>query len=297
MPLEILKKDTIKKLLTEVWKKDLNTNKDPANGKWYEKGAGGSTIGLYGGIDDSTTSIQFGKPQNSLPDIYVCDSHIFDNRDGLMPQATASLNYTYHNETSILHAKSDTINAGVSTETKGSVSIPVVTVEKSYSIKVDYAYNWSKSESSSKSIEFNISQTIPVTIPEGKVYLVELTALSCSFEIPYTARIEVTGNTETWFEDRVKRQGEKDAHYNFIMSANTAFKKIRDWNIAGSESSNFSERGYEQHGKMTGQLKTAFTARVIDITNSYKNENIQLLEESQNLASLGTVIREVNINH
>jgi hypothetical protein len=38
MSVKHLDKLYLRSLLTVFWKKELNTNKDPANGKWYEKG-------------------------------------------------------------------------------------------------------------------------------------------------------------------------------------------------------------------------------------------------------------------
>lgn len=39
----------MRSVLTNAWQKNLNTGADPANGKWFEHGANGDNIGLYGG--------------------------------------------------------------------------------------------------------------------------------------------------------------------------------------------------------------------------------------------------------
>ncbi len=52
MGLEYLDKNILGKYLSDMWKKELNTGRDPANRKWYENGANNDGIGLYSGITD-----------------------------------------------------------------------------------------------------------------------------------------------------------------------------------------------------------------------------------------------------
>ena len=49
MALQFLDKNVIGQYLREMWKKNLNTGEDPANGKWFENGANTDGRGLYGG--------------------------------------------------------------------------------------------------------------------------------------------------------------------------------------------------------------------------------------------------------
>ena len=50
-----------------MWKKHLSTDADPANGKWYERGANGDNFGLYGGLTgDAETELKLDESQKDL---------------------------------------------------------------------------------------------------------------------------------------------------------------------------------------------------------------------------------------
>lgn len=290
MSLSVLKKENMKKILTAMWKKELGTSKDPANGKWYENGAGGSTSGLYGGLVDTTNpDITFGTIQTKPPSTHLATFQVFDNLNGNMSRGEASLVYKYRNETTTHHEQSDTIGVGASGTYKSNVKIPIGSVEKSVTVSVDYAHSWTKGETTTQSAEIEVSQKVPFDIPVGKVYRVELSALVYIFDVDYTATINISGKTETWFEDRV------NGHYNYSMSASEAFKKIHQLNHAGEESKNFSSQGYALKGRLTGQLQTSFTARIIDITSEYE-KNPQILEETQSAMKAGTIVKEISFH-
>ena len=60
MALIFLEKSVIGKYLSDMWKRELGTNSDPANGKHYENGANNDHIGLYGGLsDNAATQLRF----------------------------------------------------------------------------------------------------------------------------------------------------------------------------------------------------------------------------------------------
>src|SRR5262249_16064130 len=64
MSLQFLDKTVIGSYLQAMWKRDLNTGKDPANGKWFENGANNDHVGLYGGLtDNAATQLAFNESQ------------------------------------------------------------------------------------------------------------------------------------------------------------------------------------------------------------------------------------------
>src|SRR5262249_39770858 len=85
MALQFLDKATIGSYLSAMWKRDLNTGEDPANGKWYENGANNDHIGLYGGLtDNAATQLQFDDSQKQYtPQSVVCNTATVDNLNGL----------------------------------------------------------------------------------------------------------------------------------------------------------------------------------------------------------------------
>jgi hypothetical protein len=222
MPLTFLDKATVGSYLSQMWKKDLNTGEDPANGKWYENGANNDGAGLYGGLtDNAATQLQFNDAQKQyIPEQVVCDTASLDNRNGLAPQTTVQLSYNYTKSSSTTHTTSDSIKVGVGVDIKASATIFGIGADVTTKFSFEYTHSWGTATTESESQSFTFSQSVPVTVPQGKVYQVVLTAMSQKLVIPYTAIVHVSGKTETWFEDRI------NGHYNWGMDAGSALQNI-----------------------------------------------------------------------
>jgi hypothetical protein len=275
MALTHLDKKILGKYLSDMWKRELCTGRDPANGKWYENGANNDKAGLYGALtDNASTELLFDESQKAYtPESIVCDTATLDNRNGLAPQSTVELAYTYANATTTTHSTTNSIKVGVGFEIKAKASIFGIGGEATSKINFEYTHSWTDSRSENVSQSHTFKQSVPINVPSGRVYQVVLTAKSQQLTVPYRALIYVDGITETWFEGRVK------GHYNWSLGAGLAFSKIAQWGLAGSESNSYGRdpkqpyRGViTQHGQVTAAQTADFVAKVYDITDTYKDE-------------------------
>lgn len=266
MSLKFLDKATIGSYLQAMWKKDLNTGEDPANGRWFETGANNDDIGLYGGLtDNAATTLQFNEAQKQyLPEAVVCDTATLDNINGLAPSSTVQLTYSYSKSASTSHSTTDSIKAGTGVDIKASAKIFGIGADVTTKFSFEYTHSWGTSTTETESNTYTFSQSVPVSVPKGKVYQVVLTAMSQKLVVPYTATVAISGTTETWFEDRI------NGHYNWMMDAATAFAHIGQWGLAGRDSTCYSSAGVTQSGTVTAQQTTNFVAKVYDITDSYQ---------------------------
>jgi len=269
MALRILDKSILGSYLQGMWKKELNTGEDPANGQWFENGANNDGTGLYGGLtDNAATQLSFNESQKQyLPEQVVCDSATLDNRNGLAPTSTVQLSYNYTDSAATTHSTTDSIKLGAAVDIKASATIFGVGADVTTKFSFEYTHTWGTSTTETQSHSYIFSQSVPITVPSGKVYQVVLTAMSQKLIVPYTAKIYVSGTTETWFEDRI------NGHYNWSMDAGSAFQLIAQWGLAGSQSSSYSSAGVSQSGTVTAQQTTQFIARVYDITSTYHDND------------------------
>jgi hypothetical protein len=108
-------------------------------------------------------------------------------------------------------------------------------------------------------------------VPTGKVYQVVLTATVQTIQVPYTCAIQVSGTTETWFEDPIQ------GHYNWSMPANIAFLGIGRHGGAGSDSASYSSNGpngtVTVNGTLSAQQTVNFVANVYDVTDTYTSSD------------------------
>jgi len=264
MSLTFLDKTTMGSYLQAMWKKDLNTGEDPANGRWFDNGANNDGIGLYGGLtDNAATSLQFNESQKQyLPEAVVCDTATLDNTNGLAPSSTVQLTYSYARSASTTHSTTDSIKAGMGVDIKASATIFGIGADVTTKFSFEYTHAWGTSTTETETNTYTFSQSVPISVPKGKVYQVVLTAMSQKLVIPYTATVAVTGTTETWFEDRI------NGHYNWMMDAGTALANVGQWGLAGRDSTCYSAAGVTQTGTVTAQQTTNFVAKVYDVTGT-----------------------------
>lgn len=267
MPLVFLDKATIQPMLQAYWKRKLSTGEDPANGRWFESGAGhpSGPGGLYGALkDNAQTDLHFDKSQQKFtPEDVLCTNAIVDNLNGLTPNSTVTLQYAYTNSVAVNHTTSDSIKVGFGLDIKGKIDFLIAEGEATAKFSLDYTHSWSDSTTNTTTKTYTFSQSVPVTVPAGKVYEVVLTSSSQELVVPYTATIGISGHTETWFEDRVK------GHYNWKEPAGEAFQKIGEWGLAGAQSSQYTAAGVTQSGTVRAIQHANFKAHVYDITDKH----------------------------
>lgn len=269
MSITIVNVEELKSALTGAWQKDLNTSKDPANGKWYTKGANGDNVGLYGGLTDSSPTgltLDQSKLVYTPKQLNIMSDNV-DNRNGLTPTANVTLSDAYTNTTTVTHTITNSLQVGLSQQINASVSILVATIGGTETFSVSYTFAYSSATSTTTSDTITFSETVPVNVPEGKVYQVVLTGTSKQIGVPFTANISVSGETETWFESTV------NGHYNWATPAGDAFSWINEYQTAGSDSPNYmadpsnSTNGIVVvSGVLTYSTVGDFTAVINDIT-------------------------------
>src|SRR5215213_2323702 len=240
MPLNSLDVSKVSAHVADAWKKRLKTSADPANGRWYTKGATGSNIGLYGGLNDTLPNgLDF--DQNALtylPKTLVAGmSGRVDNRNGLNPHTTVSLTYKYASSSSTSHSFTNSLKVGIGTDIKGKADFIFVAGEVTLKFSAEYAFTYAHTRSETKGEERTWTGTVPVNPPEGKVYQAVLAASVQEIQVPYTAKLVVSGQTETWFENRI------NGLYNWRASAGDMFGWINQYGTAGSESALYRNLG------------------------------------------------------
>lgn len=272
MAINILSVPVIQQALQAMWKKNLGTSEDPANGRWFTNGANGDSIGLYGGLTDTApTQLTFNQgSQQYLPSQITCTSSIVDNRNGLNPKGSTTLSYSYSNSSSYSQTTTNSISDTSKVGFEVSASFEGIGAKASAEFSVTMAYSMAKTSGTTTSTTNTFSQTIDVEVPKGKVYQAVLTATVQRLQVPYTCAIQITGTTETWFEDRI------NGHYNWSMSAAQAFSLINQYGAAGGDSSLYGSNGgagtVAVSGTLTAQQTANFVAQIYDITANYNPE-------------------------
>jgi hypothetical protein len=272
MSLNYLDTSKIQQYLTTMWQKNLSTSEDPANGQWYTNGANGDGIGLYGGLSDSIESqVQFDESSKSSTAALavVVDTATVDNTNGLSPNSTATLTYQHSVSTQTSHTTTNSITATAGASIKGNATILGTGVEATVSFSFSYTHSWQDTTSTTTTDTTTFSQSVPMTVPTGKIYMAELTADAQQLTVPYTAAILVSGTTETWFADRI------NGHYNWNMNAASAFQNIGSSGAAGADSQYYTSMNGQgaviQNGTMVVSQSVNFKVKIYDITPSPTN--------------------------
>ena len=272
MAINILSVPVLQQALQKVWQKNLGTSEDPANGKWFTNGANNDSIGLYGGLTDTVpTQLTFNKgAQQYLPSQITCTSSIVDNRNGLNPKGSTTLSYSYTNSSSYSQTSTNSISNTSKVGFEVSASFEGIGAKASTEFSVTMSYSMAQTSGTVTSATNTFSQTIDIDVPKGKVYQAVLTATLQKLQVFYTCAIQVTGTTETWFEDRI------NGHYNWSMDAGQAFSLINQYGAAGGDSSLYGSNGgtgtVTVSGTLTAQQTANFVAQIYDITANYNPE-------------------------
>jgi hypothetical protein len=275
MGLQYLDKNLLGQYLTAAWKKNLNTGKDPANGKWYENGPNNDGIGLYGGLSDELASeLIFDEAQKVYqPKQIVAATATADNRNGLSPHQSVTLSYTWSKTTSSTHSETASLKVGLAQSLEVKADFLVTGAKATTTVSVDFTYSWADTNTQTTSQSQTFSQTVPIDVPNGKVYQAVLRATTQNLTIPYRALIYVTGKSETWFDSQV------NGHYNWYADAGTIFGWINRYGSAGGRSNQFSSKGgrgiITTHGSLAAQQTANFVAAVYDVTKKYQNNQLK----------------------
>jgi hypothetical protein len=260
MTLKILDKQTTANLLISMWQKDLNTTEDPTNGRWLENGANGDNVGLIGGLVDITlpATVQLAQQINYPVELVHGATAAVDNRNGLNSGVnTLTLNSTSTTATTATWSYTNAVKVGVGV----SISInflDIVTATGSFSI--EYSHETTESTGTTQTVSSFGQLATTVEVPAGKIYMVVLVGTKQAVDIPYSVDVQVSGSTETWFENRI------NGAYNWTYDIGTAFAKVDNPQYINVGNGNGNVLGLT--GRLHAENTTNFRARVLDITNN-----------------------------
>ena len=297
MALSYLDEGTIGRYLSEMWKRELGTGQDPANGRWYKNRPNGEVGGLYGDLTDRLSS-ELVFDESSIRYVNkpkICDTSIVDNRNGLTPHATAILSYNRTKSTTTSHSQTESMTVGIGME----IALKSEFADIKLNMKFEYSHSWGSSEAVSESESHTFSTSVDINVPPGKVYKAVLESQSPRIEIPYRAFIYVSGMTETWFERQVK------SHYQWEMPIGFAFSRIAEWGLAGKDSYAYGidqKTGYEgtvvQFGTITHAENTDAVTKIWDITDSYSDDiamSSPRITDSESTPIPGKLVQEIQL--
>jgi hypothetical protein len=265
---------------------------DPADGQWFTNGPGNNG-GLYGKLTDTLASeLIFDESKRVFtPNQVAASTGIADNRNGLTPEQTVSLTYSYQDSTSSTHSTSNSIKiaSGIDINAKsdffgtgGGVTVKFST---------EYTYSWSDATTVSKSETKTFQQQIPVrNIPKGKVYQVVLVCNKDQLRIPYHANIYLSGTSSACFANPVN--GQKI----WTIDAGTLSEWINQFGSAGDESYKYGRDPNNPRqgicflqGNMTATQTANFLARTFDITDLFTGSQPPSLDTVLAAREIGSV--------
>lgn len=261
MSLTILDPNAMQALLTRMWQKQLGTDEDPANGRWYTNGANDDNVGLYGGLTDTMdgNATLDEASKHYAPTQVVAAYSTVDNRNGLVGPTSVTLSYQYTNSVTTTHTVSNAVKVGFGYDFKAKAEIFGIGGESTTKFSIDYTYTSSDANSNTQTQTQTFSQTVAVNVPAGKVYKAVLVGSAQRLDIPYHLDVSVTGTTETWFEDRI------NGHYNWMMDIGSAFGLAGDPAYKNAGGGRGVVVGVT--GMLTAQQTTDFTVQIWDVTN------------------------------
>ena len=261
----VLNVDTLKPLLKSAWQQTLSTKDDPTNNNfWVTNGPNHDNIGLYGGLTDRPPlmltfddAAATGQATNR-----IVDTATVDNTNGLLPTSTATLSYTHSDATTTTSTISNSVQAGLTVGGKATILVAELDVTFSF----EYTHSWSSETSTMTGESQTFMQSVPVTVPAGKIYQAVLRGTTREITAPFTATIDVSGKSETWFKNQVK------GHFNWSASAGDIFGWISQYGLDSGDSATYTNLG-DGKGRVTlsgtlyHQTTADFNAHIVDITN------------------------------
>lgn len=261
-------------LLTKYWKAHLNTKHDPANNKWYTKGAQGDG-GLYGDINDAANVEIILHPDQAELSVEntIALSTLLDNRHSeTSAELSKDIEYKFEKSETETVSTHHSIKFAYEYEVSSEATIEIIKAGTKHKFSFGYEFAFSKTNSSTQTQSQTIRHSIKKEVPAGKVYKASLRATYQKAKIPFTALIKFNGVSNTWFEHRV------GGHYNWVDSIGTIFQYINVNQLAGADSSHFSARGISKEGIFTNSQDFKFEVVFEDITDSLLASELASLE-------------------
>jgi hypothetical protein len=285
MSLQFLDKRLVGAYIVDAWQNHFNTEQDPADGQWFTNGPGNNG-GLYGMLTDTlATELVFRENESKFtPNKVAAATGTANNLNGLTPEQTVNLTYSYQDTTSTTHSTTQSLKLGYGVDFKFTATFLGVGGDTTVKFTSEYSFSWTDATTVSKSETKTFQQSVPVrNIPKGKVYQVVLMCDKAELKVPFEANVYLSGKTTANFGSEVN--GQKV----WTVDAGTLCAWINQFGSAGDESYRYGrdpkkpEQGLIQLlGTLTATQTVNFTAMTIDITDSYSptaqpplNRNLQ----------------------
>jgi hypothetical protein len=272
MALQFIDKKSVGAIVVDAWQKQLNTEKDPANGQWFtnDPSNGG---GLYGQLTDAlATELVFLEDRKVFrPSQVAATKGRADNRNGLTPEQTVTLTYQWSDSNSTTQSSTNGLKIGIGIDIKAKATFLGAGGEVTTKLSTEYTYSWTKSTTTTQTETKTFQQVIPVrAIPKGRIYEVVLMCNKDQLEVPYQANIYLTGHTTATFNGPVNGKDQ------WTVDAGTLCEWIATFGSAGDQSPNFKRdpadptRGIISYaGTMTATQTANFLANTVDVTDSF----------------------------
>jgi hypothetical protein len=260
---------------------------DPADGQWFTNGPDNNG-GLYGHLNDQLSSALVFLPNELTlaPSKIAADTAIIDNRNGLTPKASVTLTFSTTETSTTTHTVSNALKVGIGVDIKASATFFGTGVDVTTKVSTDYTFSWSDSVSKTTSETKQFSQTVPVEVPNGRVYQVVLACDKISLNAPYFADVLITGASTANFAHPVsgKKTWEIDAGTlcDWINQSGSAggdsHMYIRDPKTAG-------QGMIRMRGSLTSSITVNFVVNTYDITDAYNATGKAPIQPDEVLAS------------
>ena len=287
MSLNFLDKQKIGAIIVDAFQEQLNTEMDPADGQWFTNGPNNNG-GLYGSLKDQLSSALVFLPNELTlaPSKIAADTAIIDNRNGLTPKASVTLTYSTTETSTTTHTVSNALKVGLGVDIKASASFLGTGVDVTTKISTDYTFSWSNSVSKTTSETKQFSQTVPIEVPNGRVYQVVLACDKISLNAPYYADVILTGTSTANFAHPVN--GKK----TWAIDAGTLCDWINQSGSAGGDSYMYirdpqtaGQGLIRMRGSLTSSVTVNFVVNTYDITDTYNATGKAPIQPDQVLAS------------
>jgi len=274
MALRYFEVNVLGSYIVDAWQNHLQTESDPANGKWFRNGPNNGP-GLFGGlVDDLASDLVF----SQLPDQIninrrkdIALSTTLDNRQGLLNDspATQTLTWTITNSSTATHATSNSVKNGIAEKLTFKGKWGAVEVSSETTISFEYQYSWSDSTSNTTTDTKTFTSSVPLKVPNGKAYKLIVFADTVDLEVPYSARIVLSGTTEANFTHTI------NGKTNWSANAGALCGWIKQFGSAKDDAMEFDvdpanpARGIASlKGTMRAKQSVNFTIFAIDVTAS-----------------------------
>ena len=274
MALQFLDMRVFGPYVVDAWQNHLNTDMDPASGKWFTHGPDNSG-GLFGGLTDSLgSSLVFDENQQVFavhPDTGYTD--VLNNLNGLLPdtgaQFTVSDSIAVSSTTT--HQTSNTLKVGVGEDIKATAKFGGSGVDFTTKLSFEYSFSWSDTKATTQSETKTISQQMTVKVPVGKAYKAIVTYKKAELTVPYSALVYLDGVSEANLPSAINGQTK------ITVDAGTLCSWIDKYGSAAGDSLHYGadptnpQRGIiALKGEMSADQSFDFAVEVLDVTAELK---------------------------